>query len=143
MLETILKEIRDELKRSNDLKEQAMSHEPTAPAEVITDQAPAEEKAKPAKKAAPKKAAAKKEEPAPAPAEPAQEEPAPAEPAPAEEVDNKEYFENIKTLIKSGGVPVKRAVKAKLDDLGLAKVTEATPEQFKEIYEFIKEQANA
>lgn len=133
MLETILKEIRDELKRSNDLKEQAMSHEPTAPAEVITDQAPAEEKAKPAKKAAPKKAAAKKEEPAPAP----------AEPAPAEEVDNKEYFENIKTLIKSGGVPVKRAVKAKLDDLGLAKVTEATPEQFKEIYEFIKEQANA
>lgn len=124
MLETILKEIRDELKRSNDLKEQAMSHEPTAPAEVITDQAPAEEKAKPAKKAAPKKAAAKKEEP-------------------AEEVDNKEYFESIKTLIKSGGVPVKRAVKAKLDDLGLAKVTEATPEQFKEIYEFIKEQANA
>ncbi|MCE5058557.1 hypothetical protein KJB68_10430 [Mammaliicoccus sciuri] len=132
MLETILKEIRDELKRSNDLKEQAMSHEPTAPAEVITDQAPAEEKAKPAKKAA-----AKKEESTPAPAEPA------AEPAPAEEVNNKEYFENIKTLIKSGGVPVKRAVKAKLDDLGLAKVTEATPEQFKEIYEFIKEQANA
>lgn len=130
MLETILKEIRDELKRSNDLKEQAMSHEPTAPAEVITDQEPAEEKAKPAKKAA-----AKKEEPAPA--EPAE------EPAPAQEVDNKEYFENIKTLIKSGGVPVKRAVKAKLDDLGLAKVTEATPEQFKEIYEFIKEQANA
>lgn len=141
MLETILKEIRDELKRSNDLKEQAMSHEPTAPAEVIADQAPAEEPApaKPAKKAAPKKAAAKKEEQAPAPAEPA-EEPAPA---PAEEVDNKEYFESIKTLIKSGGVPVKRAVKAKLDDLGLAKVTEATPEQFKEIYEFIKEQANA
>lgn len=138
MLETILKEIRDELKRSNDLKEQAMSYEATAPAEVITDQAPAEEKAKPAKKAAPKKAAAKKEEPAPAPAEPTQE-----DAAPAEEVDNKEYFENIKTLIKSGGVPVKRAVKAKLDDLGLAKVTEATPEQFKEIYEFIKEQANA
>lgn len=129
MLETILKEIRDELKRSNDLKEQAMSYEATAPAEVITDQEPAEEKAKPAKKVAP------------APAEPAQEEP--AEPASAEEVDNKEYFESIKTLIKSGGVPVKRAVKAKLDDLGLAKVTEATPEQFKEIYEFIKEQANA
>lgn len=119
MLETILKEIRDELKRSNDLKEQAMSHEPTAPAEVIADQAPAEE---------------------PAPAEPAEE---PAQEEPAEVVDNKEYFESIKTLIKSGGVPVKRAVKAKLDDLGLAKVTEATPEQFKEIYEFIKEQANA
>ncbi|UXV14900.1 hypothetical protein [Mammaliicoccus sciuri] len=135
MLETILKEIRDELKRSNDLKEQAMSHEPTAPAEVITDQKPAEEKAKPTKKAAPKKTATKKEESTPAPAEPAEE--------PAQEVDNKEYFENIKTLIKSGGVPVKRAVKAKLDDLGLAKVTEATPEQFKEIYEFIKEQANA
>lgn len=134
MLETILKEIRDELKRSNDLKEHAIGMGATAPAEVITDQEPAEEKAKPAKKAA-----AKKEEPAPA--EPAQEEP--AEPAPAEEVDNKEYFESIKTLIKSGGVPVKRAVKAKLDDLGLAKVTEATPEQFKEIYEFIKEQANA
>lgn len=140
MLETILKEIRDELKRSNDLKEHAIGIGATAPAEVITDQAPAEEKAKPAKKAAPKKAApkkaaAKKEESTPAPAEPAEE--------PAQEVDNKEYFENIKTLIKSGGVPVKRAVKAKLDDLGLAKVTEATPEQFKEIYEFIKEQANA
>ncbi|MEX6053046.1 hypothetical protein [Mammaliicoccus sciuri] len=130
MLETILKEIRDELKRSNDLKENAISNEATAPAEVI------EEKAKPAKKAAPKKAATKKEEPAPA--EPTQE-----DAAPAEEVDNKEYFENIKTLIKSGGVPVKSAVKAKLDDLGLAKVTEATPEQFKEIYEFIKEQTNA
>ena len=129
MLETILKEIRDELKRSNDLKEHAIGIGATAPAEVITDQ-------EPAKKAAPKKAA-KKEEPAPAPAEPAE------EPAPVEEVDNKEYFESIKTLIKSGGVPVKRAVKAKLDDLGLAKVTEATPEQFKEIYEFIKEQANA
>lgn len=129
MLETILKEIRDELKRSNDLKEQVMSSGATAPAEVITDQEPAEEKAKPAKKAA--KKAAKKEEPAQEDA------------APAEEVNNKEYFENIKTLIKSGGVPVKRAVKAKLDDLGLAKVTEATPEQFKEIYEFIKEQANA
>lgn len=124
MLETILKEIRDELKRSNDLKEHAIGMGATAPAEVITDQSPAEEPA-------PKKAAAKKEDPAP------------AEPAPAEEVDNKEYFESIKTLIKSGGVPVKRAVKAKLDDLGLAKVTEATPEQFKEIYEFIKEQANA
>ncbi|WP_353462498.1 hypothetical protein PYH58_10705 [Mammaliicoccus sciuri] len=135
MLETILKEIRDELKRSNDLKEHAIGIEATAPAEVITDQAPAEEKAKPAKKAAHKKAPAKKEESTPAPAEPAEE--------PAQEVDNKEYFENIKTLIKSGGVPVKRAVKAKLDDLGLAKVTEATPEQFKEIYEFIKEQANA
>lgn len=135
MLETILKEIKDELKRSNDLKEQAINYEPTAPAEVKAE--PAAEKAKPA----PKKTAAKKEEPTPAPAEPAQEDAAPAEPA--EEVDNKEYFENIKTLIKSGGVPVKRAVKAKLDDLGLAKVTEATPEQFKEIYEFIKEQANA
>lgn len=131
MLETILKEIRDELKRSNDLKEHAISNGETAPAEVIADQAP--EKAKPAKKAA-----AKKEEPASAPAVPTQE-----DAAPAEEVDNKEYFESIKTLIKSGGVPVKRAVKAKLDDLGLAKVTEATPEQFKEIYEFIKEQANA
>lgn len=130
MLETILKEIRDELKRSNDLKEQVMSSGATAPAEVITDQEPAEEKAKPAKKAAAKKAAKK-------------EEPAQEDAAPAEEVNNKEYFENIKTLIKSGGVPVKRAVKAKLDDLGLAKVTEATPEQFKEIYEFIKEQANA
>lgn len=130
MLETILKEIRDELKRSNDLKEQVMSSGATAPAEVITDQEPVEEKAKPAKKAAAKKAAKK-------------EEPAQEDAAPAEEVDNKEYFENIKTLIKSGGVPVKRAVKAKLDDLGLAKVTEATPEQFKEIYEFIKEQANA
>lgn len=130
MLETILKEIRDELKRSNDLKEQAMSYEATAPAEVITDQAPAEEKDKPAKKAAAKKAAKK-------------EEPTQEDAAPDEEVNNKEYFENIKTLIKSGGVPVKRAVKAKLDDLGLAKVTEATPEQFKEIYEFIKEQANA
>ena len=136
MLETILKEIRDELKRSNDLKEHAISNGETAPAEVIADQAP--EKAKPAKKAAPKKAAAKKEEPASATAVPTRE-----DAAPAEEVDNKEYFESIKTLIKSGGVPVKRAVKAKLDDLGLAKVTEATPEQFKEIYEFIKEQANA
>lgn len=134
MLETILKEIRDELKRSNDLKVQAVTYEPTAPAEVIADQAPAPEKAKPASK----KAAAKKEEPTPTPAEPAQE-----DAAPAEEIDNKEYFENIKTLIKSGGVPVKRAVKAKLDDLGISKVTEATPEQFKEIYEFIKEQANA
>lgn len=133
MLETILKEIRDELKRSNDLKEHAIGIGATAPAEVIADQAP--EKAKPTKKAAPKKTATKKEESTPAPAEPAEE--------PAQEVDNKEYFENIKTLIKSGGVPVKRAVKAKLDDLGLAKVTEATPEQFKEIYEFIKEQANA
>lgn len=130
MLETILKEIRDELKRSNDLKEQVMSSGATAPAEVITDQEPVEEKAKPAKKAAAKKAAKK-------------EEPAQEDAAPAKEVNNKEYFENIKTLIKSGGVPVKRAVKAKLDDLGLAKVTEATPEQFKEIYEFIKEQANA
>ncbi|MFV5769538.1 hypothetical protein [Mammaliicoccus sciuri] len=107
-----------------------MSSGATAPAEVITDQEPVQEKAKPAKKAAAKKAAKK-------------EEPAQEDAAPAEEVNNKEYFENIKTLIKSGGVPVKRAVKAKLDDLGLAKVTEATPEQFKEIYEFIKEQANA
>lgn len=121
-LEAIMTEIRDELKRSNDLKEKQLQD--------FTDTA---------------------EEPAgwtqlPAKEEPKQEEPkeAPAKEEPTEPIaDESEMKKAVAKIIKGTDTEKKTKLKAKINEIGAKKVSDIQPEQRQSIIDYVAELDNA
>ncbi|MDW4523714.1 hypothetical protein QI034_07550 [Staphylococcus saprophyticus] len=116
-LEAIMTEIRDELKRSNDLKEKQLQD--------FTDTA---------------------EEPAgwtqlPAKEEPKQEEP--KQEAPAETIpDESEMKKAVAKIIKGTDTEKKTKLKAKINEIGAKKVSDIQPEQRQSIIDYVAELDN-
>jgi hypothetical protein len=126
MLETILQEIRDELKRSNDLKEkQLQDFTDTAEEPAGWTQLPAKEEPK---QEEPKKAPAKEE---------------PKE-APAEDVPDEATMKKaVAKIIKGTDNEKKTKLKAKINEIGAKKVSDIQPEQRQTIIDYVAELDNA
>lgn len=119
-LEAIMTEIRDELKRSNDLKEkQLQDFTDTANEPAGWTQLPAEE---------PKEAPAEKEKPKEAPAE-----------AVADEATMKKA---VAKIIKGTDNEKKTKLKAKINEIGAKKVSDIQPEQRQTIIDYVAELDN-
>lgn len=119
MLETILQEIRDELKRSNDLKsKQLQDFTNTAEEPAGWTQLPAEPK----------------EDEAPAKEEPKQEE----APATANVPDEASFKKAIAQIIKGGTTEQKSSVKQMIKDAGASKVSDVEPGKRQEIMDKIE-----
>lgn len=126
-LEAIMTEIRDELKRSNDLKEkQLQDFTDTAEEPAGWTQLPAKEEPK---------------QEAPAKEEPKQEEPkeAPAETVP----DESEMKKAVAKIIKGKDSNKKAKLKAKINEIGAKKVSDIQPEQRQDIIDYVEELDNA
>lgn len=118
MLETILQEIRDELKRSNDLKsKQLQDFTNTAEEPAGWTQLPTEEP----KEEAPAKEEAKQEE----------------APATAEAPDEATFKKAIAQIIKGGTTEQKSAVKQIIKDAGASKVSDVKADKRQEIMDKI------
>lgn len=149
-LEAVMTEIRDELKRSNDLKEkQLQDFTDTAENPAGWTQMPAEEAAEDVEeKQQPKKAPAKKAAPKRKPEQPAeaesdgkdapeqQEEPTETKPTEAE------LKEHVAKIIKGKDSEKKDKVKAKISELGAKRVSDIKPEQRQEVINYIEELEN-
>ena len=149
-LEAIMTEIRDELKRSNDLKsKQLQDFTDTAENPAGWTQMPAEEAAEDVEeKQQPKKAPAKKAAPKRKPQQPAdaesdgkdaaeqQEEPTETTPTEAE------LKEHVAKIIKGKDSEKKDKVKAKISELGAKRVSDIKPEQRQEVINYIEELEN-
>ena len=123
MLETILQEIRDELKRSNDLKsKQLQDFTNTAEEPAGWTQLPAEEQEEK------QKAEAKAKE------EPKQEE----APATDEAPDEATFKKAIAQIIKGGTKEQKSAVKQMIKDAGASKVSDVQADKRQEIMDKIE-----
>ena len=121
MLETILQEIRDELRRSNDLKsKQLQDFTNTAEEPAGWTQLPAKEEPK--------------QEEAPAKEEPKQEE----EPATADVPDEATFKKEIAKVIKGGTPEQKSAVKQMIKDAGANKVSDVKADKRQEILDKIE-----
>lgn len=119
MLETILQEIRDELRRSNDLKsKQLQDFTNTAEEPAGWTQLPAKEK--------PKDEAPKEE--------PKQEE----EPVTADVPDEATFKKAIAQIIKGGTPEQKSAVKQMIKDAGASKVSDVKADKRQEIMDKIE-----
>ena len=139
MLETILQEIRDELRRSNDLKSKQLqdftntAEEPAGwtqlPAEPKEDEAPAKEE--PKQEEAPAKEEPKEDE-APAKEEPKQEE----APATANVPDEATFKKEIAKVIKGGTKKEINKLKAKIKKTGATKVNEVPAESRQSILDY-------
>ena len=150
MLETILQEIRDELKESNRIKnKQLQDFTDTAENPAGWTQMPAEEAAEDVEeKQQPKKAPAKKAPAKRKPEQPAetesdgkdaaeqQEEPAETTPTEAE------LKEHVAKIIKGKDSEKKDKVKAKISELGAKRVSDIKPEQRQEVINYIEELEN-
>lgn len=118
MLEKIMAEIRDELKRSNDLKEkQLQDFTNTAEEPAGWTQLPAEER---------------EEE------TPAKEEPKEEAPATAEAPDEATFKKAIAQIIKGGTPEQKSAVKQMIKDAGASKVSDVKADKRQEIMDKIE-----
>ncbi|MFQ3903728.1 hypothetical protein ABLV98_11280 [Staphylococcus sp. 50Mo3-1] len=118
MLETILQEIRDELKRSNDLKsKQLQDFTNTAEEPAGWTQLPAEER---------------EEE------TPAKEEPKEEAPATAEAPDEATFKKAIAQIIKGGTPEQKSAVKQMIKDAGASKVSDVQADKRQSIIDAIE-----
>ena len=118
MLEKIMAEIRDELKRSNDLKEkQLQDFTNTAEEPAGWTQLPAEER---------------EEE------TPAKEEPKEEAPATAEAPDEATFKKAIAQIIKGGTPEQKSAVKQMIKDVGASKVSDVKADKRQEIMDKIE-----
>lgn len=117
-LEAIMTEIRDELKRSNDLKEKQL-HDFSLTAEEAPGwtKLPAEEQEEP------------KDGKEPAKEEPKQEE----VPATADAPDEATFKKAIAQIIKSGSAEQKQQVKQMIKDAGASKVSDVPPQKRQEI----------
>ncbi|MDW4214816.1 hypothetical protein QI212_02160 [Staphylococcus saprophyticus] len=121
-LEAIMTEIRDELKRSNDLKEKQLqdftdiSNEPAGWTQLPTE----EEKQQP--KEAPAKEAPAKEEPI---------------------ADESEMKKAVAKIIKGTDTEKKTKLKAKINEIGAKKVSDIQPEQRQSIIDYVAELDNA
>lgn len=123
MLEKIMAEIRDELKRSNDLKsKQLQDFMNTAEEPAGWTQLPAEEREEP------------KQEEAPAKEEPKQEE----APAIAEAPDEATFKKAIAQIIKSGTKEQKDKVKALIKESGASKVSDVQADKRQSIMDAIE-----
>lgn len=119
MLETILQEIRDELRRSNDLKsKQLQDFTNTAEEPAGWTQLPAKEE--------------QEEKPAPAKEEPKQEE----APATAESPDEATFKKEIAKVIKGGTKEEINKLKAKIKKTGATKVNEVPAESRQSILDY-------
>lgn len=120
-LEAIMTEIRDELKRSNDLKEkQLQDFTNTAEEPAGWTQLPAKE-------------------------EPKQEEPkeAPAKEEPTEPIaDESEMKKAVAKIIKGTDTEKKTKLKAKINEIGAKKVSDIQPEQRQSIIDYVAELDN-
>lgn len=126
-LEAIMTEIRDELKRSNDLKEkQLQDFIDTAEEPAGWTQLPAKEE--------PKQEEPKQEEPKEAPAK---EEP--TEPI----ADESEMKKAVAKIIKGTDTEKKTKLKAKINEIGAKKVSDIQPEQRQSIIDYVAELDNA
>ena len=148
-LEAIMTEIRDELKRSNDLKsKQLQDFTDTAENPAGWTQMPAEEAAEDVEeKQQPKKAPAKKapkrktEQPADAESDgkdAAEQQEEPTETTPTEA----ELKEHVAKIIKGKDSEKKDKVKAKISELGAKRVSDIKPEQRQEVINYIEELEN-
>lgn len=123
MLETILQEIRDELRRSNDLKaKQLQDFTNTAEEPAGWTQLPDKEEPK---QEAPAKEAPAKEEP--------------TEPI-ADEATMKKA---VAKIIKGTDTEKKTKLKAKINEIGAKKVSDIQPEQRQSIIDYVAELDNA
>ena len=126
-LEAIMTEIRDELKRSNDLKEkQLQDFTNTAEEPAGWTQLPAKEEPKqeaPAKEAPAKEAPAKEE---------------PTEPI----ADESEMKKAVAKIIKGTDTEKKTKLKAKINEIGAKKVSDIQPEQRQSIIDYVAELDN-
>lgn len=150
MLETILQEIRDELKESNRIKnKQLQDFTDTAENPAGWTQMPPEEAAEDVEeKQQPKKAPAKKAPAKRKPEQPAdtesvekdateqQEEPTETKPTEAE------LKEHVAKIIKGKDSEKKDKVKAKISELGAKRVSDIKPEQRQEVINYIEELEN-
>lgn len=115
-LEAIMTEIRDELKRSNDLKEkQLQDFTNTAEEPAGWTQLPAKEE--------PKEAPAKEE---------------PTEPI----ADESEMKKAVAKIIKGTDTEKKTKLKAKINEIGAKKVSDIQPEQRQSIIDYVAELDN-
>lgn len=130
MLEKIMAEIRDELKRSNDLKEKQL-HDFTLTAEEAPGwtKLPAEEQEEPKDEKEPAKEEPKKEEPA-------KEEPKKEAPATADAPDEATFKKSIAKVIKGGTKEQKDKVKSLIKKTGAEKVSDVPPQKRQEIMEY-------
>lgn len=122
MLEKIMEEIRNELKRSNDLKEkqlQGFTFTPEEPAGWT--KLPAEEQEEPKQEEAPAKEEPKKEAP-----------------ATAEAPDEATFKKAIAQIIKGGTSEQKSAVKQMIKDAGASKVSDVQADKRQEIMDKIE-----
>lgn len=121
-LEAIMTEIRDELKRSNDLKEkQLQDFTNTAEEPAGWTQLPAKEEPK---QEAPAKEAPAKEEP--------------TEPI----ADESEMKKAVAKIIKGTDTEKKTKLKAKINEIGAKKVSDIQPEQRQSIIDYVAELDN-
>lgn len=119
-LEAIMTEIRDELKRSNDLKEkQLQDFTDTANEPAGWTQLPAEEE----------KPKEEKQQPKEAPAEPV--------------ADEATMKKSVAKIIKGTDKQKKAKLKAKINEIGAKKVSDIQPEQRQTIIDYVAELDNA
>ncbi|MGX0001460.1 hypothetical protein [Staphylococcus cohnii] len=130
MLEKIMEEIRNELKRSNDLKEkQLQDFTNTAEEAPGWTKLPAEEQEEPKDEKEPAKEEPKKEEPA-------KEEPKKEAPATADAPDEATFKKSIAKVIKGGTKEQKDKVKSLIKKTGAEKVSDVPPQKRQEIMEY-------
>jgi len=130
-LEAIMSEIRDELKRSNDLKEKQL-HDFTLTAEEAPGwtKLPAEEQEEPKQEEEQAKEEPKQEE------EQAKEEPKKEAPATADAPDEATFKKSIAKVIKGGTKEQKDKVKSLIKKTGAEKVSDVPPQKRQEIMEY-------
>lgn len=138
MLETILQEIRDELKRSNDLKEKQLkdftdiSEEPAGWTKLPTEEAAQDEKA-------PKRKTEQSADTESAGKDAAEHQQEPTEATPTEAEMKKE----VAKIIKGTDNEKKTKLKTKINELGAKKVSDIQPEQRQAIIDYVAELENA
>lgn len=138
MLETILQEIRDELKRSNDLKEkQLQDFTDTAENPAGWTQLPAKEEAAEDEKA-PKRKTEQSADTESAGKDAAEHQQEPTEATPTEAEMKKE----VAKIIKGTDNEKKTKLKTKIKELGAKKVSDIQPEQRQTIIDYVSELDN-
>lgn len=129
MLEKIMEEIRNELKRSNDLKEkQLQDFTNTAEEAPGWTKLPAEEQEEPKDEKEPAKEEPKQE--------PAKEEPKKEALATADAPDEATFKKSIAKVIKGGTKEQKDKVKSLIKKTGAEKVSDVPPQKRQEIMEY-------
>lgn len=149
-LEAIMTEIRDELKRSNDLKEKQLqdftdtAENPAGWTQLPTEEAAedVEEKKQP-KKAPAKKAPAKRKPEQPADTEGVEKDATEQQEEPAETTPTEAAMKKaVAKIIKGTDNEKKSKIKTKISELGAKRVSDIKPEQRQEVINFIEELEN-